>query len=268
MKTRLFALLDKEWSDALKQRYILYILILMPVIFVAIPTIMLAVPSMVPMSTEELQREMADIPAGWRNLTWEGATPIEMLQVAMSGQFTLFFLILPLAIPMTIATYSVIGEKRDHSLEPLLATPISVFELLLGKSLAAAAPGVAVTWLSSALFALIARILAASDAVFVRIINMDWLLITLLLAPLLTVLATIIGLMVSSRVNDPRAAEQLGMLVVLPVLAIFFLQMTGLIQLGPAMILAAALALVVIDGVLLGIGVELFQRETILTRWK
>jgi ABC-2 type transport system permease protein len=266
--TRLFALIDKEWLDALKQRYILYLLILMPILFVIIPTVSLAIPRLTPMSLEDAMQEMEELPPGWKNLGWEGARPEEILQVALAGQFTLFFLIVPLAIPMTIATYSVIGEKRDRSLEPLLATPLSVFELLLGKSLAAAAPGVAITWVSAALFALFARILALSDDVFVRIVTSSWLLMVVVVAPLLTILATTVGLMVSSRVTDPRAAEQLGMIVVIPVLGLFFGQMAGVISMGDAFVLLLALGLIVIDVILLSLAVGLFQRETILTRWK
>jgi ABC-2 type transport system permease protein len=264
--TRLYALIDKEWSDSLKNRYVLMMMVLMPVLFVLIPAGTLFAMRVVP--AEDLEGEISEFPPGWQNPEWRDFSAPELIQVAIASQFTIFFLIVPLAIPMTIATYSVIGEKRERSLEPLLATPITTFELLAAKSIAAAAPGVALTWLSAGLFTLVARVLAVSDRAFAAIISPTWLLTILLLAPLLTVLATTVGLMVSSRVNDPRVAEQLGMIVIVPVLALFFGQMSGVIQLNVAITLLVAFALVVIDLALLAVGVGLFQREAILTRWR
>jgi hypothetical protein len=48
-------------------------------------------------------------------------------------------LIVPIATPVTMAVYSVAGEKPGRSLEPILATWISAEELLAGKALAATA---------------------------------------------------------------------------------------------------------------------------------
>jgi ABC-2 type transport system permease protein len=266
MTTRVLSLLDKEWSDALKNRYILFLVVLLPLIFVILPVVMLYIMRTIPI--QDPAAEMADLPAGWLNPAWADFTVEEVLQAAMASQFTVFFLIVPLAIPMTIATYSVIGEKRERSLEPLLATPLTVFELMLGKSVAAAAPGVAVTWISGLLFAIVARFVVISDRVYVAVITPVWLLNLLLLTPLLTVLATCAGLMVSSRVNDPRMAEQLGMIVILPILALFFGQMTGVLMLSVPLVLLIAFILLAVDVAMLALAVSIFQRESILTRWK
>ena len=59
---------------------------------------------------------------------------------------------MPLMVPVTIAAYSIVGEKVTRSLEPLLATPISTTKLLLGKGLAAALPGIVTAWISYGLF--------------------------------------------------------------------------------------------------------------------
>ena len=56
--------------------------------------------------------------------------------------FTFFYLILAGLIPTTIAAYSVVGEKVEKSMEPLLATPTTDGEILLGKGLAAFAPAI------------------------------------------------------------------------------------------------------------------------------
>jgi ABC-2 type transport system permease protein len=43
--------------------------------------------------------------------------------------------------------------------------------------------------------------------------------------------------MVSSRVNDPRVAEQLSTIVIVPVLGLFFGQIAGLIFINKSVIL-------------------------------
>ena len=95
-----------------------------------------------------------------------------------------------------------------------------------------------------------------------------WLIVMLILVPLLTVLAVNTGIIISSRVNDPRAAEQLGALVILPFMVLFIGAFTGLILLNTTTFLVTSLIVAVIDVALVLIGVRLFQRETILTRWK
>jgi len=86
--------------------------------------------------------------------------------------------------------------------------------------------------------------------------------------PLMALMAVNFSIMVSSRVNDPRVAEQLSMVVIIPVLALFFGQLAGLFILNRQLILFIAAALVLLDGLMVYLAVQLFQRETILTRWK
>jgi ABC-2 type transport system permease protein len=84
----------------------------------------------------------------------------------------------------------------------------------------------------------------------------------------MAILAVTFSLMVSSRVNDPRTAEQISSLMIIPVLAVFFGQVSGLFILNRQLILLAALILIIVDGVMVYLAVRVFQREVILTRWK
>jgi ABC-2 type transport system permease protein len=95
-----------------------------------------------------------------------------------------------------------------------------------------------------------------------------WLIAMFVLSPLLTVMAVNVGIIVSSRTSDPRAAEQLGSLVVLPLLVLVFGPMIGLIMLNSTTFWISSVVVALIDVGLIYLGVLLFQRETILTRWK
>lgn len=140
---KVWTIMDKEWADVFKNRLVLFTVALLPLLFTAIPLIMLYVMRVADASElEELPKALLNNPL------FAGMAPTEALQAIMVNQFMSFFLLIPLAIPMTIAVYSIVGEKTEGSLEPLLATPVTTQQLLLGKSLAAALPAVGATWFS------------------------------------------------------------------------------------------------------------------------
>jgi ABC-2 type transport system permease protein len=95
-----------------------------------------------------------------------------------------------------------------------------------------------------------------------------WFVAMLVVAPLFTVLSVNVAIIISSRVSDPRAAEQIGMLVMLPIMAIFFGAIFGLIPLNTTTMMLLGAITFLVDVGLVMLGVKLFQRETILTQWK
>ena len=79
--------------------------------------------------------------------------------VAASGQLvdtaTVYLILIAAVLPSILGSYSFVGEKVEKSLEPLLATPTTDSELLLGKSLATFLPCLAVTYLAAGISAAI-----------------------------------------------------------------------------------------------------------------
>ena len=197
-----------------------------------------------------------------------GMSPDEIIQVIVLRQFLVMYLILPLIIPTSIATASIIGEKVLRSLEPLLATPIRTVELLLAKAIAAVVPAVAATWLAYGIFYVGSHIIVQSARVQDALLNSMWLLAILILAPLLSLLSVSLSVIISSRVNDPRVAQQLAGLVVIPLVLVGVAQTAGFVVLNVAIFSVVTALIALIDVVVLYIGVQLFERETILTRWK
>jgi ABC-2 type transport system permease protein len=175
---------------------------------------------------------------------------------------------MPVIIPITIASYSIVGEKTTRTLEPLLATPIKTAELLAGKGLAAAIPAVAATWIGFALFVIGGLLMGLSRDVAARFFDPLWMVAIFVVGPLLALAGVSIAVMISSRTSDPRVAEQISGLFVLPIVGLIVAQTTGLIFLNRSLILWIAFLMVVLDLVLLFFATRLFQRENILTRWK
>jgi ABC-2 type transport system permease protein len=193
---------------------------------------------------------------------------IECVQFLLLQQFMALFLLMPVLIPVTIAAYSIVGEKTTHTLEPLLATPITTAQLLAGKALAAAIPAVLATLLSFSIFAVGTAFLAVSPQVALRLFSPIWMLGIFVVGPLLSIAGVSLAVMISSRVNDPRVADQISALVVLPVMALFFGQMLGFVAVNANLMIVIALVMAGVDAALLFFATRLFQREVILIRWK
>jgi ABC-2 type transport system permease protein len=100
------------------------------------------------------------------------------------------------------------------------------------------------------------------------VINTHTLLLVLGFGPVAALVALQVAVLVSSRVNDPRTAQQFGALLILPITGIFVMQFSGVIRLTTVVIVIMVGALLIVWALLLLLGVSLFEREAILTRWK
>jgi ABC-2 type transport system permease protein len=256
-------ILRKEWWEITQQRNLLIGVIVPPLIFSLLPIVLIILTGKIPSAAARLNTVSAlPIPS----LT--GLSTIEFGQALVALQFSVLYLALPAIIPSVIAAYSIVGEKSNRTLEPLLATPIKTWELLVGKCLAAVLPAIIATWLSGAIFIVAFSQLALSSRIFAAVVTPGWLVALFLWTPVLSLLAVAFITAISSRVNDPRTAEQFSAWFVLPLLLIFFGQMFGIIVLGVLFALLALLVLVLVTIAAFWVVTLLFQREVILTRWK
>jgi ABC-2 type transport system permease protein len=110
--------------------------------------------------------------------------------------------------------------------------------------------------------------LTAAPGVWRALVSMRTLLLLGGIAPLVSLAGLLSAVIMSSRVNDPRAAQQLGGLFILPLTVVFVIQLVNQSLVGVRPILGALALLAAANLVLLWIGVRVFQRETILMRWK
>lgn len=258
-------IVEKEFDEIMKNKMILATILLMPLLFAIIVPMMAIIPSI--MSPEELASndtaKMVSILPGSENMTVQEAFITFMVKAMLP-----FFMILPAILPMIISSYSIIGEKRNRTLEPLLAAPIEVEDIMMGKTISALAPGLVATWISAAIFAVL--IWAFTHNIVHRIIVPDttWLLGLFVLGPLLAFLGVMLTVVISSKVNDPRTAQQVSVVLILPIMAIFMMQMLGLVLINETIILGICAVAFLADIAIIKIGSDLFDREEILTRWK
>ena len=256
-------IIRKEWAEVFKKKLILSTVIFLPLMFTAIPLAMLFFAR--DAGSSDLT---SDIPPQFLQSCQSDLSSGECVQVMMGNQFMILFMMIPLIIPVNIAAYSIVGEKTTRSLEPLLATPITTIELLIAKNLAAVIPAVLATWLAFIVYVVGAWVIIQSPNVMAALVKPSWWFVVIIVGPLLAILSVNFSIMVSSRVNDPRVAEQLSAVVILPLLAIFIGQIAGLFLVNQQLILIMTIILILIDSLMIYFAVRLFQRETILTRWK
>ncbi len=194
------------------------------------------------------------------DLTVEQKNLLFVLKVII---FPLFWVI-PVALTSTIAADSFVGEKERRTIEPLLATPVANAELLAGKISTAAALAVFGSWLSYLLFGV--TVVTAINPRFPYPVfpDGDWYFAALALVPLLAVLSASIAALISTRVATYRAAYQLNGLIVLPVLLVFIPQTMGLYFVSPRALAVAAVGILLLDVLFVGLSLRAFDRERLL----
>ncbi len=219
---RVAGILQKELRDYQRNRFVILTMAFLPLIFVILPTI--------------------DI------LSIKASISSARLDVRI-GASLLYMLIIPAMVPSALAAYSVVGEREQGTLESVLITPIRREEFLIGKALAVLVPTLAVAYLVFGVFLGVAA-LFAHPGVASAVFKGSHILVQLLFTPLVAGWSIWVGIAISARSTDVRAAQQLGFFAGLPPLGIVALMSFNVIAptLGLALGLAAGLLIVDVLG--------------------
>jgi ABC-2 type transport system permease protein len=180
------------------------------------------------------------------------------------GLSLLFLVLIPVFVPATIAAYSVVGEREQGTLEPVLTTPVRREEFLIGKAAAIFIPALGLAYLVLGIFLAVVR-LGAQPVVATAVWHSPALLAEVFFIPLLAGWSIWICLAISARASDVRVAQQLGVLASFPPLILTALMSFQVIT--PTFTLAASLAgvLLVIDCAAYLVVSKLFDRERLIT---
>jgi ABC-2 type transport system permease protein len=251
----------REWREAMSNKLLVGMTLLPPLVILAAGIVAVAAAAVNPPSERDVQALYAAAPAV------VGLDPKEAVQGFIATYFLILFMLIPTVVPLTMAIYSVIGEKASRTLEPLLAAPVGVGELLFAKSLASTIPSVIVTWIAYAIY--LASVSSMGSHAAVNAVTAPrWILAIVVMVPLLTLLSVNLGILISTRVNDVRVAQQIGGLVVVPVVGIGIAQVTGQVVLNNESFLRFSLLLIAVDIAVFFLARLAFQRENILVRWR
>ena len=234
---RVAAVVRREVRDFRRNRFVISTMAVLPLVFLITPMITLF---RVPESTTGPQAKAA------------------------VGVISLLLLIVPIVIPPVIAAYSVVGERDQGTLEPVLTAPVQASELLLGKAIAVFIPSVAIAYSMYAIVAISVRF-GAAHIVQSVVFHPPQLLAQVLFTPLLALWSIWACIGISTRTSDVRVAQQLGSLAGLPLLAFTSLISFQLITPTIPIAIALALALLALDIAGWRICSRLFNRERLIT---
>ncbi len=264
-RQRLRAIVRKEWLDLRRNRTVLGTLLFLPMLLTLVSTgMLLAAARSLASAAPPGPNAAAKVPEFLRHLTDD---PRQAALLMLAHTALMMFSMVPVLLPSIMAAHSIVGEKLARSLEPLLATPLATWELLVGKLIAILAPSLVPSLLGYAIYVGVA-VAAAPPSVVALVTSPPFVLTIVLVGPLAAVLAVTFGMMVSARSADLQSAQGLAGLIVLPVIGIGMAQMFGALSVSVTAALVKALVLLVLDGGALLLCISVFERETILSRWK
>lgn len=183
---------------------------------------------------------------------------------ALSHEHVLLYLLgIPAIVPAFVAAYSIVGERQQGTLEPVLTTPIRREELLLGKAVAALLPSMAVAYAVYALFLASVELFAA-PAVAAALIRGPDLVAQIILTPLLAGWSIWIAIAISTRSSDARTAQQLGALAGIPTVVVTTLIALNVIRPTLALAIAATAALLLLNRLGWRMTSAMFDRERLI----
>jgi ABC-2 type transport system permease protein len=189
------------------------------------------------------------------------------IQLVLFQQFLMWFLMIPITGAMALAAHAIVGEKQSRTLEPLLATPITTFELLIAKVLGSLLPTLVMSFAGVGLY-FIGVALIAEPGVARGLVTTRAALLLLLVGPATALVALQAAIIISSRVNDARTAQQFGVFIVIPLSALLVAQFMGAVSLSPSALTLGGLGLLGLWLILMICSIALFERESILTLWR
>ncbi len=261
------AIIDKEFDEIMKNKMILSTILLLPLILaVVIPVGLIGsvfLAGDAGLTQNETSRYIGMLPGGGTGNAQES------LVIYFATASLPFFMMLPAFLPAIISSYSIIGEKKNRTLEPLLAAPVSVYDIMIGKALAALIPSLLATWASTLIyFAITAAITFSALNKVILPDLMPWAVGMLVFAPLVAFLGIMVTIIISSKVNDPRVAQQISALFIIPIMGLFLMQIMGIALINMQIMLLMVAIVFIVDVATLRLGKFIFDREEILTRWK
>jgi ABC-type transport system involved in multi-copper enzyme maturation permease subunit len=232
--TRVGAILHKELRDYRRNRFVIGTMAAVPVLFIILPTIQL-------------------IAANTTNKALS-------LRIGLS---LLYLLVIPVMMPSVVCAYSVVGEREQGTLEPVLSTPIRREEFLIAKALAAFVPTLVIAYAVFGIFLAVAA-LFAHPVIVSEIFTGPHVLVQFLFTPLLAGWAIWVGIAVSTRSTDVRVAQQLSVLCSVPPLVIVALMSLNVISESTALAIGLAAALLAFDLLAWRLVARMFDRERLV----
>lgn len=260
--------LRKELREVLKNRFVLPVYLVLPPISVVLPVLFAAFsPQIVAIDQNDpvvlaILRTVKNTPEFAHMETDEAIT-----RYFLRGLVS-FYLLLPVGLSSISAAFSVVAEKQQRTLEPILATPITDLQFLMGKLLASLVPSIILTWAAAILAAVIVNWITWGSYETALLPERFWFVGVFVLAPLMGTASVLAAMRLSAKMSDPQSANQFTGLVIVPAFMILIGIFGKVLTISMSAVAIASVVVVLLVLFLLRLNLKNFQREEILTRWK
>jgi len=254
------AVFQKDFLDLRKNKALLWSMMALPAILVLAPT--LVVFAYVHRPDDPNLRLMAQ----YYDVSVDAADAARFLVNKVLIDWFAVYLIMPVFVPILISSNAVAGEKERRTLEPLLASPVTPLELLVGKSLASLVPSFAICVVAFLGLCVTVDFVAWDVVQGPLLPNAMWLFGVFVIAPLFAFFGNGVSVVISARVGDARLAQQLSGLFVLPLVGLAGGQFAGWLKAGVGYYAALGALVLLLDLGLIVAARRLFDRERMMSR--
>lgn len=194
---------------------------------------------------------------------------IPSVESDLISAFGFFFIIIAAMVPLYISSYGIVGEKMEKSIEPLLSTPTSDGEILMGKYIGTFIPSILAVYLGAIVYMVLIDAFTHSYFGYYFFPNAGFSILLLVAVPAASTYAITLSVFISSKVNNVMSAYQGGGTTLIPFLILYVLGEIGLVKLyETTYVLIISGALIAIAIIMFFISRNTFGREKILTEWK
>lgn len=264
------AIIRKDLKVVSQSKGVMIPLVIVPLIFfVALPILAGMFPQLAEATGEslsEFQTFLDQMPSSFREQLADYNEDQQLIVIAVVYFLAPMYLMVPLMVASVIAADSFAGEKERKTLESLLYTPTSDWELLAAKLLAAWLPALAVAWIGFVLYTISANLAAWPTMGRWFFPNPMWLVLVIWVVPAVAGLGLGVTVLISARAQGFQDAYQMGALVVLPMLLLVVGQAMGVMYFSLSLVLLLGLFVWIVDAVLFWLGGRIFQRTELVAR--
>jgi ABC-2 type transport system permease protein len=250
------ALIKKDLTDIARSKTLLVTMIVIPILFsVLFPALLMG--SALFFDLEKIAGEdgrkmvSAFIESSMGSVVSAYSLEQQMIYIFINYMLPTLFLLVPIITAMTVAANSFVGEKERRTLESLLFAPVSIRKLFLSKIAASFIPPFLVSIISFLACGIIIN--ALGYPLFKELIfpSANWVALIACLSPMVILFVVLINIVISARVKTYQEAQNIGGVIVLPVVGMLVGQINGLFVLGSGLILVISLGVLFINLILL-----------------
>ncbi len=267
----IFAIVRKDLKVVGQNKGVMLPILIAPLIlFGLLPWLVILAPSLINIAGvssndfDKILELIQRMPAGFQQ-EMAGYEPNQIFAVfILVYMLAPFFLIVPLMVSSVIAADSFAGEKERKTMEALLYTPTTDRELFTAKLFSGWLAAIAVAFAGFALYVITANAAAWSQMHRIFFPNTMWLVMIAWVVPALPGLGLGVMVLVSARAQGFQDANQIGGMVVLPVLLLIFGQISGVMYFNVTFVFLMGLVIWLLDGMLIWKGSHSFRRSRLL----